>query len=38
MSPVEAEALPDEMWGAMVRHMLTEAEALKTEQAKLPRR
>jgi hypothetical protein len=38
MSPAEVDDLPDEMWAAMVRRMVVEADALKANQAKLPTR
>jgi hypothetical protein len=37
MSPEEVDALSDEMWDAMVRRMITEADAIRVANAKLAR-
>jgi hypothetical protein len=38
MSPDEVDALSDEMWDAMVRRMIDEAESIRAANAKLPKR
>lgn len=38
MSPDEAEAVPDELWAALVRRMVGEAEAVRAVTASLPTR
>jgi hypothetical protein len=38
MKPSEVDELDDEMWAGMVRHMETEARAIKAANAKIPKR
>jgi hypothetical protein len=37
MSPDGVDALDDEIWDAMVRHIQAEADAIRAQQNKLPK-